>query len=243
LQRIKLKEDFYTQLQKIVAADRLLLNEPMSKHTTFRIGGPADYLVLPASAREVSAVLIVAREYGMPVTILGNGSNVLVLDKGIRGLVLKFGATMGRISHIGATVKAGAGASLGDVSRYAAAHGLTGLEFAVGIPGSIGGAVFMNAGAYDGEIGCFVAAVTAVCPDGKLKRLSHDDIRFGYRDSVFQHNGCIICEVELALAAGDDAAIGRKMSDYTTRREAKQPMKCPVPAVPSSAPPATSPAP
>ncbi len=227
MQRIKLKEDFYTQLQKIVAADRLLLNEPMSKHTTFRIGGPADYLVLPASAREVSAVLIVAREYGMPVTILGNGSNVLVLDKGIRGLVLKFGATMGRISHIGATVKAGAGASLGDVSRYAAAHGLTGLEFAVGIPGSIGGAVFMNAGAYDGEIGCFVAAVTAVCPDGKLKRLSHDDIRFGYRDSVFQHNGCIICEVELALAAGDDAAIGRKMSDYTTRREAKQPIEMP----------------
>lgn len=227
MQRIKLKNDFFTQLQKVIAGPRLLLDEPMSKHTTFRIGGPADYLVLPASAREVAAVLVVAREYGMPVTILGNGSNVLVRDKGIRGLVLKFDATMGNISHNGTTAKAGAGAALGDVARYAAAHGLTGLEFAVGIPGSIGGAVFMNAGAYDGEIGCVVAAVTAVCPDGRLQRFGHADIRFGYRDSVFQHNGCIICEVELALAAGDDTAIDRKMSDYTSRREAKQPIEMP----------------
>ncbi|MDT8900555.1 UDP-N-acetylmuramate dehydrogenase [Anaeroselena agilis] len=227
MQRIKLKDDFSTQLQNIISGPRLLLDEPMSKHTTFRIGGPADYLVLPASAREVAAVLILARECGIPVTILGNGSNVLVRDKGIRGLVLKFDVTMGSIRHNGATVKAGAGASLGDVARYAAAQGLTGLEFAVGIPGSIGGAVFMNAGAYEGEIGCFVSAVTAVCPDGRLQRFAHADIRFGYRDSIFQHNGCIICEVELALTAGDDAAIDRKMNDYTSRREAKQPIEMP----------------
>ncbi|MDR7868107.1 MAG: UDP-N-acetylmuramate dehydrogenase [Sporomusaceae bacterium] len=227
MQKIKLKDDFFTQLQKVIAAPRLLLDEPLSKHTTFRIGGPADYLVLPASTREVAAVLVVAREYGMPVTILGNGSNVLVRDKGIRGLVLKFDATMGSITHSGTTVKAGAGASLGDVARYAAGQGLTGLEFAVGIPGSIGGAVFMNAGAYEGEIGCVVAAVTAVCADGRLQRFGHADIRFGYRDSVFQHNGCIICEVELALAAGDDDAIDTKMNDYTNRREAKQPIEMP----------------
>ncbi len=227
MQKIKLKDDFFTQLQKVIAAPRLLLDEPLSKHTTFCIGGPADYFVLPASAREVAAVLVVAREYGMPVTILGNGSNVLVLDKGIRGLVLKFDATMGSITHNGMTVKAGAGASLGDVARYAAGNGLTGLEFAVGIPGSIGGAVFMNAGAYEGEIGCVVAAVTAVCPDGRQQRFGHADIRFGYRDSVFQHNGCIICEVELALAAGDDDAIDTKMNDYTNRREAKQPIEMP----------------
>ncbi len=227
MQKIKLKDDFFTQLQKVIAAPRLLLDEPMSKHTTFRIGGPADYLVLPASAREVAAVLVIAREYGMPVTILGNGSNVLVRDKGIRGLVLKFDATMGSITHNGTTVKAGAGASLGDVARYAAGHGLTGLEFAVGIPGSIGGAVFMNAGAYEGEIGCVVAAVTAVTPDGRLQRFGHVDIRFGYRDSIFQHNGCIICEVELALAAGDDATIDEKMTEYTSRREAKQPIEMP----------------
>ncbi len=227
MQKIKVREDFYGQLQKIIAGPRLLIDEPMAKHTTFRIGGPADYLVRPASAREVAAVLAAAGRHGVPVVVLGNGSNVLVRDKGIRGLVLKLDAAMGEISHNGATVKAGAGAALGDVARYAGSIGLTGLEFAVGIPGSIGGAVFMNAGAYDGEIGCLVAAVTAVSPDGRLQRFGHADIRFGYRDSIFQHNGCIICEVELALAAGDDTAIGSKMSDYTCRREAKQPIELP----------------
>jgi UDP-N-acetylenolpyruvoylglucosamine reductase len=227
LQKIKVKDDFFTKLQTVIAAPRLLVDEPMSRHTTFRIGGPADYLVLPASAREVAGVLVLARECGLPVTVIGNGSNVLVRDKGIRGLVLKIAATMGRIDHNGTTVKAGAGASLGDVARYAANLGLTGLEFSVGIPGSIGGAIFMNAGAYDGEVGCIVAAVTAVTADGRLKRFTHADIRFGYRDSVFQHNGCIICEVELALQSGDDAAIDKKMHEYTYRREAKQPIEMP----------------
>lgn len=199
----------------------------MAKHTTFRIGGPADCLVLPASAEEVAAALVIAREHSVPVTILGNGSNVLVRDKGIRGLVLKFDATMGKLGHNGSSVKAGAGAALGDVARFAGSLGLTGLEFAVGIPGSIGGAVFMNAGAYDGEIGCCVAAVTAVSQEGRLRRFGHDDIRFGYRDSVFQHNGCIICEVELALREADAAVIDRKMNDYTRRREAKQPIEMP----------------
>lgn len=227
MQKSKTQDDFTAKLQKVIAGPRLLLDEPMSKHTTFHIGGPADYLVLPSSAGEVAAVLMTAREYNVPVTVLGNGSNVLVRDKGIRGLVLKFDTTMGNLSHNGATVKAGAGAALGDVSRYAGSHRLTGLEFAVGIPGSIGGAVFMNAGAYDGEIGCCVAAVTAVSQDGRLRRFGHDDIRFGYRDSVFQHNGCIICEVELALRDGDVAAIDKKMNDYTRRREAKQPIEMP----------------
>jgi UDP-N-acetylmuramate dehydrogenase len=227
LQRIKAQEDFHGQLQKIIDGPRLMADEPMAKHTTFRIGGPADYLVMPSSTREVAAVLATAREYGVPVVVLGNGSNVLVRDKGIRGLVLKLDAAMGEMSHNGTTVKAGAGAALGDVARYAGSIGLTGLEFAVGIPGSIGGAVFMNAGAYDGEIGCLVSAVTAVCPDGRLQRFGHADIRFGYRDSIFQHNGCVICEVELALAAGDDTVIDRKMTDYTSRREAKQPIEMP----------------
>jgi len=227
LQKSKTLNEFTAKLQKVVGGSRLLLDEPMAKHTTFRIGGPADYLVLPSSAKEVAAVLVAAKECGVPVTILGNGSNVLVRDKGIRGLVLKFDATMGAMSHNGATVRAGAGAALGDVARYAGSLHLTGLEFAVGIPGSIGGAVFMNAGAYDGEIGGCVAAVTAVSQEGRLRRFSHDDIRFGYRDSVFQHNGCIICEVELALREGNPAAIARKMNEYTRRREAKQPIEMP----------------
>ncbi|HMM21875.1 MAG TPA: UDP-N-acetylmuramate dehydrogenase [Selenomonadales bacterium] len=228
LQTIKAEKSFLNQLETVIDRRRLLVDEPMSRHTTFRIGGPADYLILPSSAEEVAAVLSIARSHGVPVTILGNGSNVLVLDNGVRGAVVKFGETMGYIRHDGDVVIAGAGASLGDVSRFAASCELTGLEFAVGIPGSIGGAVFMNAGAYDGEISNVVSAVTAVCQSGgKLKRFTREEIRFGYRDSVFQHNDCIVCEVELTLKYGENSDIQQKMEDYTSRREAKQPIEMP----------------
>lgn len=228
MQKSDNRGEFLKKLQTVVEPSRLLIDEPMSRHTTFRIGGPSDYLVLPASAREASAVLALAEEYGVPVFSLGNGSNLLVRDKGIRGLVIKFGGeTMGYIRHEGTTVIAGAGASLGDVSRYASEQGLTGLEFAVGIPGSIGGAVYMNAGAYDGEISAVVSAVTAVCPDGSIHRFDRDEIRFGYRDSVFQHNGCIICEVELTLVPGDGKVIRGMMAEYTDKREARQPIEMP----------------
>lgn len=227
MHRTDTKGEFLRKLQSIVDSARVLENEPLARHTTFNIGGPADFLVLPTSTQEVASALIFAREFGVPVTVLGNGSNVLVLDKGIRGLVLKFGETMGYIRHAGKVVTSGAGAALGDVSRYAAKFGLTGLEFAVGIPGSIGGAVYMNAGAYDGEVGGLVAAVTGVCADGKLVRLNHDDIHFGYRDSVFQHNGCVLCEVELSLRRGDDEEIARRMEEFTASRESKQPIEMP----------------
>lgn len=229
MQKISLnvKEEFLEKLQDIVAAPRLLVDEPMARHTTFQIGGPADYLVLPASAQEVAAVWKTAVDYGVPVIALGNGSNVLVLDGGIRGLVLKMGETMSQIRQVGTKVIAGAGAVLGDVARFGARCGLSGLEFAVGIPGSIGGAVFMNAGAYDGEIGNVVAAVNAVCPQCRQKRFSHTEIRFSYRHSIFQDNGCIICEVELNLREGENGAIEHRMGDYTSRREAKQPIEMP----------------
>ena len=227
LQTIKADKNFLAQLETVIDPRRLLVDEPMSRHTTFQIGGPADYLILPSSTEEVAAVLSIARDNGIPVTILGNGSNVLVLDNGVRGAVVKFGETMGYIRHSGNVVIAGAGASLGDVSRFAASCELTGLEFAVGIPGSIGGAVFMNAGAYDGEISNVVSAVTAVCENSKLKRFNREEIRFGYRDSVFQHNDCVVCEVELTLEYGDNGDIKLKMEDYTSRREAKQPIEMP----------------
>jgi len=219
--------EFMTKLQNIVAEPRLLLDEPMAKHTTFRIGGPADYLVLPASSEEVAAVQAAAREYAVPVIALGNGSNLLVRDGGIRGLVIKIGETMGYMRKSDTTVIAGAGASLGDISRFAACSGLKGMEFAVGIPGSIGGAVFMNAGAYEGEIGNIVSAVTAVCPGNDLKRFTHAEIEFGYRHSAFQSNGCIVCEVEISLSEGDSGSIENRMGDYTSRRNAKQPIEMP----------------
>jgi UDP-N-acetylmuramate dehydrogenase len=227
LQKTEYEQDFFTKVQSIVPGERLHIDEPMSRHTTFKIGGPADFLIQPASAPEAAAVLEAAITCNMAVTILGNGSNVLVRDKGIRGVVLKFDEHMGYIRHQGSTIIAGAGATLADVSEYALKQQLTGLEFAIGIPGSIGGAVFMNAGAYDGEISSVVSAVTAVCPDGNIRRFSSEKIHFTYRHSVFQDNGCIICEIELSLIPGQRNEIGRKMIDLTAKRESKQPLEMP----------------
>ena len=220
-------DEVLTKFSKIISASRLLVNEPLSKHTTFKIGGPADYLVFPSSIDEISGVMIIAKQYDIPVTILGNGSNILVLDKGIKGLVLKFGCEMSYIRHLDATVTIGAGAMLADVCIYAAKHGLGGLEFAIGIPGSIGGAVFMNAGAYSGEMCQVVGGTVGVCADGTVKCFAESEIAFGYRHSAFQNNGCIICEVELNLIRQEKPTIEQKMYEYQVRRETKQPLEMP----------------
>ncbi len=223
----KSSEDFAAEIKNAIPPERLLIDEPMSKHTTFQIGGPADFLLFPASPEEIATVLKLAKQFAVPVTVLGNGSNVLVLDSGIRGLVIKFGSDMGYIRHSETTVFAGAGALLADVSKYAAQAKLTGFEFAIGIPGSIGGAVFMNAGAYEGEMSQVVQAVTAVCSNGEIKRFTEDELKFAYRHSAFQDNGCFICEVELALADGEDNSIRGRIDDYTTKRQSKQPIEMP----------------
>lgn len=220
-------ESFFTELKTLLNGSQILLNEPMKYHTTFKIGGPADYLLLPSSVEQVVAVCRLVQKYELPLTILGNGSNVLVLDKGIRGVVVKFAAQMAKLRLSGHKIYAGCGARLKEIAEFAAAHSLTGLEFAVGIPGSVGGAVFMNAGAYDGEISRVVSAVTAVAPDGTVKRYSAQEVDFGYRSSIFQENHQIICEVEFALAQGDAAAIYEKMNDLTKRRESRQPLELP----------------
>lgn len=220
-------KEFLSKIKKIIPCERLLLDEPLANHTTFRIGGPADYFVLPSSIAEITELLKLAQEYKISVTVLGNGSNVLVLDSGIRGLVLKFGSEMGYIRHEGHHVFAGAGALLRDVSRYAAEFGLSGMEFAVGIPGSIGGSVFMNAGAYEGEMSNIVVSVTAVCADGTIQRFNKEQLKFSYRHSVFHENHCTICEVELAFQNGEHTLIRSKMGDFTNKRETKQPLEVP----------------
>lgn len=218
---------FISELKKILPERQLLLNEPMKKHTTFKIGGPADYLIFPATIAEVVAVFHLIKQFSMPFTVLGNGSNVLVLDQGIRGVVVKFDTTMAYVKHQNNRVIAGSGALLKDVSTYAAGCGLSGMEFAVGIPGSIGGAIFMNAGAYDGEISNIVHAVTAVSLEGEVIRYTKENLAFAYRHSIFQENRQIICEVELALTTGLNHEIKNKMGDLTLRRESKQPLELP----------------
>ena len=221
------ENEFILAIKKILDDKQILIDEPMKYHTTFKIGGPADYLLLPTSIEEITSVLAVVKAYDMPLTVLGNGSNVLVLDSGIRGVVMKFDKSLAYLKQKDNKVIAGAGALLKDVSKFAAKCGLTGMEFAVGIPGSIGGAVFMNAGAYDGEISNIVCAVTAVSLDGEVKRFERDTLDFSYRHSVFQDNAYLICEVELSLMEGIHTEIDDKMGDLTRRRESKQPIEMP----------------
>lgn len=224
---MKISEEFLSSCRAFLQADQLLLDEPMSRQTTFEIGGPADCLIFPQTIEEVCRVVALVREYDLPLTVLGNGSNLLVRDGGIRGVVLKFNGPMSEMRLEGSHIIVGAGAHLKDVSEFAAAHGLTGLEYACGIPGSIGGAIFMNAGAYGGETKDVAYSVRAVAKDGTVKTYSKEELDLGYRHSVFQGNGELICEVELALEPGDEGEIRQVMADYTQRREAKQPLEMP----------------
>ena len=202
-------------------------NEPMQAHTSFRIGGPADILVLPTDIHQLEAVVIKARQEKIPLTVIGNGSNLLVKDQGIRGLVVKIGNTIKNIKCQEDKIIAEAGVSLAAVANKAAACSLTGLEFAVGIPGSIGGAVFMNAGAYDGEMSKVVTKVTVLTVNSEIKDLSREELDFCYRHSSIQDNGAIVISVEMQLAKGNVEEIHAKMDDFTSRRTTKQPLDVP----------------
>lgn len=224
---LQINQKFVDEIRSRMEPSCVLLNEPMREHTTFHIGGPADVLIFPTSMEDVSFVFQCLKKHGVPFVILGNGSNVLVLDKGIRGAVIKFNSLFSAIEKKGNILKAGAGALLSDIAKFAAEKGLSGMEFACGIPGSIGGAVFMNAGAYDGEMKQVVSLVRAISPEGKMVHFAADHLEFGYRYSIFQENGCAICEVELALVPGAVQDIEEKMAGFTKRRESKQPLEMP----------------
>ena len=204
-----------------------LVHEPMSGHTTLRLGGPADYMVFPRNAEEIAGLFAEAAAHDLPVTVIGHGSNLLVLDGGIRGLVICIGKNMREITLEGNRITARAGAMLGSVAMEAAEAGLSGLEFASGIPGTVGGGVTMNAGAYDGEMSQVVTRVKGICPDGKAAELSREEMNFSYRHSVIQEKDLIVTEVEFELREGDPAAIRAKMSELNARRAEKQPLDVP----------------
>jgi len=222
-----INENFIAACRKILKPEQLLLDAPMREHTTFQIGGPADCLIKPASMEETQQILRLVKEYELPLTFVGNGSNMLVSDKGIRGVVVNFADTFNTIQVEGTKMTVGAGALLKDIAEAAARHSLAGLEFACGIPGSIGGAVFMNAGAYGGETKSVVKAVRAVTRDGEVKNYALDELELGYRHSIFQSNGEAIVEVELELTLGNEAEIRANIADFTQRRETKQPLEMP----------------
>lgn len=206
---------------------QVLRDAPMRDYTTLKLGGPADYMALPASGEETAALLAEARSLGMPVTILGHGSNVLVLDGGIRGLVIRMGRGMNRAEVDGNRITARAGTMMGTVAALAAEHGLTGLEFASGIPGTVGGGVLMNAGAYDGEMSQVVRQVTGVTPGGEILTMEGEELAFGYRRSALQENGMVVTGVTFELSQGNPEAIREKMADLNSRRAASQPLDVP----------------
>ncbi len=205
----------------------VLTNEPMSAYTTLKLGGPADYLAFPQSEEEIAALFAEANAAGMPVTVIGHGSNLLVLDGGIRGLVICVGKNMKKIIRQGNTLTVQAGAMLGRTAMEAAEAGLTGMEFASGIPGTIGGGVTMNAGAYDGEIAQVVTRVHGIYPDGKTVELSREEMEFSYRHSAVMEKHFVVTEVTLELQEGDPVEIRARMSELNARRIDKQPLDVP----------------
>ncbi|MGM9530064.1 MAG: UDP-N-acetylmuramate dehydrogenase [Phascolarctobacterium sp.] len=205
----------------------LLVAEPMAKHTSFRIGGPADALAQPADEAELAALLTRAAEHAVPVTLVGNGSNLLVRDKGIRGLVIKLSNAFADIVVEGNTITFGSGVSLAMASKKAASLSLSGMEFAVGIPGTIGGAVYMNAGAYDGEMAKVVSSVRVMDGQGKVKELAASQLDFAYRHTALQNSGLIVTSVTVRLEPGEAEAIAAKMADFSQRRISKQPLELP----------------
>ena len=202
------------------------LNESMSCHTSFKIGGAADIFISVRSASELSAVFKKCGELNIPRFVIGKGSNLLVSDLGIEGAVISLSSLNG-ISVSGEEITCGAGAALSEVCRAALESSLTGLEFAYGIPGSIGGAVYMNAGAYGGEISGAVLSAECMTADGTLIKVNAEEMNLGYRKSVFKENGMTVIGAVLRLHKGDKKEIEEKMEDYISRRKSKQPLEYP----------------
>lgn len=214
-------------LEGYVPKENIRLQEAMAGHTTFRIGGPADcFLNL-----ENEGQLLDVRRYlglaGIPFFILGNGSNLLVDDGGYRGVILQVGPKMDVITVEGCRVKAGAGATMAQVARAALEHGLAGLEFASGIPGTVGGGVVMNAGAYGGDMSGVVSCVRAVNGDGEVMELDNGTMEFGYRTSIIKNSAFVVTEVTFGLSRGEKDSIREKMEDFAARRREKQPLEYP----------------
>lgn len=219
--------NIYDKVVDIVGEENVHTDEPMSRHTTFRIGGNADYFVKPGNADEVAAVIAVCREYNIPYFILGNGSNLLVSDDGYRGMIINIMDNMDSVTVDGRIITAQAGAMLVRVSVMARDNALTGLEFASGIPGTIGGAVYMNAGAYGGEMKNVVKIVRAIDEYGRIYELDSEKMDFSYRHSIVEERKLIVLEVTLELEHGSREAINDRMKELAEARRSKQPLEYP----------------
>ncbi len=214
-------------LRKFVPEENICLQESMASHTTFRIGGLADCFVQLENTEQLIKVRKYLSQVGVPFFVLGNGSNLLVSDEGFRGVILQIGPKMNRVTVEGSVIVAQAGASMAQIARTAMEHELTGMEFASGIPGTIGGGVVMNAGAYGGELSRIVTQVNVVNSEGGIMELDNETMEFGYRTSTIRNNSFTVTEVILRLEKGDRQQIRERMEELAARRREKQPLEYP----------------
>lgn len=220
-------ETLFERLTCCIPNEIILKNEPMKKHTSFQIGGPADLMLLASGVRCIRAAIFECCSMGIPYYVIGNGSNLLVRDKGFRGLIIKISDCFHKITVNDNKVWAQAGALISTVSKATIDAGLSGLEFAVGIPGTIGGAIAMNAGAYAGEMKDVVQSILVLNKDGEEFELTNEALDFSYRNSSIQEKGLIMLEACLELTHGDRKEINALVDEYTTLRQLKQPLLFP----------------
>lgn len=220
-------EAVISALKKFVPEENICLQEPMAGHTTFRIGGPADCLLQIENTEQLERVQKYLNLVELPWFVLGNGSNLLVSDRGFQGIVVQIGQKMKDIKVEGCRMTVMAGATLAQVARAALEHGLTGMEFAAGIPGTVGGGVVMNAGAYGGEMSQVVEQVTVLDREGNSMTLENETMEFGYRTSTIRNNRFTVTEVVFLLKPGDKAQIQATMEELAEKRREKQPLEYP----------------
>ena len=222
-----MKEEMRQKFIEIFGNNRVLFDEQMSQHTTFRIGGPADVFVMPENYEQIREVLRLCKEEKLPFFVLGNGSNLLVSDSGYRGVIIQMDRNMEEIRLDGEEIHACAGALLSSVAVAARNASLTGFEFAGGIPGTIGGAAVMNAGAYGGELKDVLKEVTVMTREGEILTIPAEKMEMGYRTSIIKTAGYLVLEAVISLKKGDEEAIRATMKDLSERRTEKQPLDYP----------------
>ena len=222
-----MNSNFYNQLLTVLNKEKVYLDEPMKKHITFRVGGPADYFVTPSTVEEVKEIVALCKKEGMPYYILGNGSNLLVGDKGYRGVMIQIYKEMSGIEVDGEIIRVQAGALLSRIGVTALEAELQGFEFAAGIPGTMGGAVVMNAGAYGGEMKDILVDATVLTPEGEVLVLKNEELELGYRTSVIAKKNYIVLEATVKLAKGSKEEIRGRMDELKVQRTTKQPLEYP----------------
>ncbi len=220
-------QNIYELLCGCAGGENIRRQEPMSLHTTFRIGGPADLFVMPGSIQAVADSIRICKETQTPYAVIGNGSNLLVSDTGYRGVIIQIGRNLNQVSVNGEEIRAQAGAMLSVIAKTALSESLTGFEFASGIPGTLGGAAVMNAGAYGGEMKDVLTEVTVLTREGEIRTVPAEKLEMGYRTSLAAKNGWIILEAVLKFQKGDAEAIRGRMEELKMQRVTKQPLDLP----------------